>query len=136
MKTTRTKAAMIGLLLAGCASKTSHPPEPQVPIQRPPAPLFEGLGNLHHPMTTKSKEAQRYFDQGFILLYGFNHAEAIRSFWATAQIDPDCAIAYWGIAYAYGPNINMPMDEKAVPKAWEALQKAISLRAKASPVEQ
>src|SRR5882762_9045896 len=96
---------------------------------RRPAPLFDGLGSHRHPISTKSKLAQRYFNQGFTLLYGFNHAEAIRSFEGAAQIDPGSAMAYWGMAYAYGPNINMPMSEKAVPKAWEALQKAIALRA-------
>src|SRR5262245_13522288 len=100
------------------------------------APLFERLGRHRHPVSTKSMLAQRYFDQGLILLYGFNHAEAIRSFQAVAKIDSDCAMAYWGIAYAYGPNINMPMDEKAVPKAWEALQKAMALRDKANRKDQ
>jgi tetratricopeptide (TPR) repeat protein len=102
----------------------------------PPAPLFNDLGNHHHPITTKAKRAQRYFDQGLILLYGFNHNEAIRSFEAAAKVDPDCAMAWWGVACAYGPNINMPMLEPAVPKAWQALQKAIALRGKASPKEQ
>src|SRR5438093_9216566 len=101
-----------------------------------PAPFFDDLGHHHHAITTKSKLAQRYFDQGLILLYGFNHAEAIRSFSGAARTDPDCAMAYWGVAYAYGPNINVPMDDKAVPKAWEALQKAIALREKASKKEQ
>ncbi len=100
-----------------------------------PAPLFKDLGRHHHAVTTKSKPAQRYFDQGLILLYGFHHAEAIRSFEAVARLDPDCAMAWWGVAYAYGPNINMPMDEKSVPKAWAALQKALALRDKASPAE-
>jgi len=102
---------------------------------RPPAPLFKDLGNHRHPVTTTSKQAQRYFDQGVILLFNFNHAEAIRSFKAVAKIDPDCAMAWWGVAYALGPNINMPMDEAAVPKAWEALQRALELRHKASPKE-
>src|SRR5262245_36450877 len=100
-----------------------------------PAPLFDDLGNHHHAITTKSKLAQRYFDQGLILLYGFNHHEAIRSFEAVAKLDPDCAMAWWGVAYAYGPNINMPMGESAVPKAWNALQKALALRDKASKKE-
>src|SRR4051812_14731947 len=103
---------------------------------KPPAPLFTGLGSHHHPVTVKSKLAQKYFDQGLILLYGFNHAEAIRSFDAVAKLDPDCAMAHWGIAYAYGPNINMPMMDPAVPKAWDALQKALALKSKASPAEQ
>src|SRR5207249_9675152 len=100
------------------------------------APLFHDLGRHHHPITTKSKLAQRYFDQGFILLYGFNHAEAIRSFQAAALVDPDCAMAWWGVTYAWGPNINMPMNEQAAPKAWDALQKAVALRDKVSPHEQ
>jgi len=103
---------------------------------RLPAPLFADLGNHHHPVTTKSKLAQRYFDQGVILLFNFNHAEAIRSFRAVAMIDPDCAMAWWGVAFAYGPNINVPMDEKDVPKAWDALQKASALRHKAGKKEQ
>jgi len=103
---------------------------------RLPAPLFDDLGKHHHPVTTKSKLAQRYFDQGLILLYGFNHNEAIRSFEGAAAVDPGCAMAWWGVAHAHGPNINMPMDAKAVPKAWDALQKALALRANASPREQ
>jgi tetratricopeptide (TPR) repeat protein len=103
--------------------------------QKPPAPLFNDLGNHHHPVTTSSKQAQRYFDQGVTLCFNFNHAEAIRSFEAVAKLDPDCAMAWWGVAFAYGPNINMPMLDPAVPKAWEALQKARALRDKASARE-
>src|SRR5262245_57599313 len=100
-----------------------------------PAPLFDDLGNHHHPITTKSKLAQRYFDQGLTLCFNFNHAEAIRSFTAVATLDPDCAMAWWGVAFAHGPNINMPMMDPEVPKAWEALQKAVALRDKASTKE-
>jgi tetratricopeptide (TPR) repeat protein len=99
------------------------------------APLFSDLGNHHHPVTTKSKLAQRYFDQGLIMLFGFNHNEAIRSFEGAAKADPECAMAWWGVAYAYGPNINMPMAESAAPKAWTALQQALALRDKASARE-
>src|SRR5260221_1233900 len=101
-----------------------------------PAPLFKDLGHHHHPVTTMSNQDRRYFDQGLTLLFNFNHAEAIRSFDAVATLDPDCAMAWWGMAYAYGPNINMPMLAPAVPKAWAALQKAVALREKASPKEQ
>src|SRR5262245_8875092 len=73
------------------------------------APLFDNLGNHHHPITTTSKAAQQYFDQGLTLCYAFNHAEAIRSFREAAKLDANCAMAYWGIAFAYGPNINMPL---------------------------
>src|SRR6266545_5089829 len=87
------------------------------PVEKLPAPLFDDLGNHHHPVTTKSRLAQRYFDQGLTLCFNFNHAEAIRSFTAVATLDPDCAMAWWGVAFAYGPNINMPMMGPAVPKA-------------------
>lgn len=78
----------------------------------------------HHSITTDSPEAQHWFDRGMILVYAFNHDEAIRSFQKAAQLDPECAMAYWGIALAYGPNINRPMPDEAVPKAYQALQKA------------
>ncbi len=100
-----------------------------------PAPLFEKLGNHRHPISSKSKLAQRYFDQGLVLLYGFNHKEAIRSFQAGAKLDPDCAIFYWGVALAYGPNINKPMSKEEAAKAYKALQKAIQLAPKANQAE-
>jgi tetratricopeptide (TPR) repeat protein len=100
-----------------------------------PAPRFKGMGRHHHPITTKWELAQRYFDHGLTLCFNFNHAEAIRSFEAAAHIDPDCAMAYWGLAFAHGPNINAPMDTNAVPKAWAALQSAIALKPKASDRE-
>jgi len=92
-----------------------------------PAPVFEGMGKHQHKVQTRSKEAQRYFDQGLMLSYGFNHAEAERSFREAARLDPSCAMAYWGIAYVLGPNINAPMFPEAVPAAYEAAQKAVQL---------
>jgi tetratricopeptide (TPR) repeat protein len=100
------------------------------------APLFDGLGNHQHPITTPSKLAQRYFDQGLMLCYAFNHKEAIRSFRGALQNDPDCAMAYWGIAYASGPHVNRPMDKEDNTRAWEALEKALALRSKVSANEQ
>ena len=88
------------------------------------APLFDDLGDYHYPVTTKNELAQRYFDQGLILTYAFNHPEAVRSFEEAARIDPRCAMAWWGVALNYGPNINKPMDKADVPKAMEALRKA------------
>jgi tetratricopeptide (TPR) repeat protein len=99
------------------------------------APLFDNLGRHHHPVSTTSKDAQRYFDQGLTLCFAFNHAEAIRSFEEAARLDPNCAMAHWGIAFAYGANINMPMSDEAVPKAYAALQKAGELAAKADAKE-
>jgi tetratricopeptide (TPR) repeat protein len=92
-----------------------------------PAPLFDDLGDLHHPITTDSTLAQRYFDQGLTLCYAFNHAEAVRSFQAAIASDARCAMCYWGVALALGPNINAPMPAENAAPAWEALQKARDL---------
>lgn len=101
------------------------------------APRFDNLGEHHRSITTGSKEVQAWFDQGFNLYLGFNHEEAIRSFEAAASIEPECAMAWWGIAMSYGPNINNPvMDADQSKLAWDALQKAREHRDRASPVEQ
>lgn len=102
---------------------------------RPAAPVFDELGHHHHPITTRSKDAQRYFNQGLMLLFNFNHKEAIRSFRAASALDPDCAMAHWGEAFAYGPHINSPMDESAIAPAWAALQEARKRAARVSPRE-
>ena len=91
------------------------------------ARLYEGLGGRHYPVTTSSSRAQQLFDQGLTLVYAFNHEEAIRSFRAAADIDPGFAMAYWGIAYSYGPNINRPMEDEHVPLAYRAIQQARQL---------
>jgi len=91
------------------------------------APLFNNLGTLHFPITTRSELAQKYFNQGIILAYGFNHEEAFRSFEEVARLDSNCAMAYWGMAYVLGPNINLPMDAGVVHTAYEAIHKAILL---------
>lgn len=91
------------------------------------SPLFDNLGTLDFPITTNSELAQKYFNQGIILAYGFNHEEAFRSFEEVARLDSNCAMAYWGMAYVLGPNINLPMDAGVVHTAYEAIQKAISL---------
>ena len=97
--------------------------------------LFHNLGALHHPITTKDPRAQEYFDQGLRLVYAFNHEEAVRSFEEAARLDPDAAMAYWGVAYALGPNINAPMDRKAERRAYEAIQKAEALIQNRAPKE-
>ena len=91
------------------------------------APLFKGLGDLHFPISTKNELAQKYFDQGLVLAYGFNHAEAARSFYYASKLDPNCAMAFWGFAYILGPNYNASMDSANYKKAYEAIQKALSL---------
>ena len=99
------------------------------------APLFDDLGNYHHAVSTNSRRAQRYFDQGLTLTYAFNHMEAIRSFKEAARLDPSCAMFYWGAALAYGPNINRRMDTKDENDAFLAIQKALELSSKAAESE-
>lgn len=101
------------------------------------APLLEGMGDLHHAITTESEMAQRFFDQGLTLSYAFNHKEAERSFREAARLDPECGMAYWGIALVQGPNINMAiMDTAAVAPAYEAIQKALALSPDGTEKEQ
>lgn len=100
-------------------------------------PIVEGLGTHSFRVTTRSQKAQQYFDQGLRFLFGFNHGAAIRSFQEAARLDPTCAMAHWGIAYANGPHINFPVvPPPAAEQAWNALQLARSHAAKATPFEQ
>lgn len=99
------------------------------------APRLQNLGPHTFPVTTKSKEAQLFMNQGLNLSYGFNHAEAGRAFREAARLDPDCAMAYWGQALVLGPNINAAMDPNDEPKAYELAQKAVALKSKASERE-
>src|SRR2546430_261147 len=102
---------------------------------RDTVPLYTDLGDHHVPITTPVSLAQRYFDQGMRLLYGFNHGEAIRSFNHAAQLDSNCAMCYWGVAYAYGPHVNAGMDSAAGLAAYQALQQALARERAASPRE-
>lgn len=90
-------------------------------------PLFDNLGQHHYPVSTPVAEAQRYFNQGIILSFGFNHAEAARSFQQARRLDANCAMCYWGEALVLGPNINAPMDPAAAPRAYEVAHKALEL---------
>lgn len=91
-----------------------------------PATLMPGMGTLHHPIATTNPEAQKFFDQGLTLMYGFNHAEAIRSFTRASQLDPKAVMPLWGIALALGPNYNLDVDPAAEKAAFEAGQKALA----------
>src|SRR5262249_54470670 len=98
-----------------------------------PAKLMPGLGDLHHPVSTRNPEAQKFFDQGLALIYAFNHEEARRSFEQAAKLDPKLAMAQWGIALAVGPNYNEPqIDPSRLLAADHALEKANELAAGAS----
>jgi tetratricopeptide (TPR) repeat protein len=98
-------------------------------------PLFEGLGDLHLPITTASDEAQRYFDQGLMLAFAFNHAAADFSFNEAAMHDPDCAMCYWGSALVLGPNVNAAMDPANAERAHALVTKARELAAGATDKE-
>jgi tetratricopeptide (TPR) repeat protein len=104
--------------------------------QSKPATLMTGMGDLHHPVSTKNPQAQQFFDQGLRLIYAFNHDEAARSFQRAADLDPKLAIAYWGVAEAVGPNYNDPASDERFVAAHNAIQKAVDLSANASPAEQ
>jgi tetratricopeptide (TPR) repeat protein len=95
-------------------------------------PLFDNLGSHHHEIATNSPEAQKYFDQGLRLMYGFNHAEAIRAFREAAHFDPNCAMAQWGIALALGPNYNIEAEPERTKLAYETVQQALKLAANAN----
>jgi tetratricopeptide (TPR) repeat protein len=99
-------------------------------------PFFDGLGSYTRTITTNSPEAQKYFNQGLNFYFGFNHGEAIRSFQAAAALDPECAMAHWGIALSCGPDINFPLvPAAAAALAWKELELAKEHASKASPVE-
>ena len=105
------------LLAAGAHGATASAPNQAVP-------LFDDLGSYHRAISTKKAAAQKYFDQGLRLTYGFNHDEAERAFREAARLDPACAICWWGVGLTLGPNINLPIDPERNTKAVEAVAKA------------
>lgn len=100
------------------------------------APKFKGLDAVHFKISTSHPEAQEYFNQGLVLAYGFNHAEAARSFYEVTRIDSTCAMAYWGYAYVLGPNYNGGMEEDNYERAYNAVIKAQSLSGNCTSLEQ
>jgi tetratricopeptide (TPR) repeat protein len=119
------------LLCVGVAAQ-----EHAVHSQSRPVTLVTGLGDLHHPVSTKNAQAQQFFDQGLRFIYAFNHDEAARSFQHAAELDPKLAMAHWGVAEAVGPNYNDPADPDRYKKAHDAAQKAVDLSGGATPSEQ
>jgi len=95
------------------------------------APTLSGVGGLHHPVSTKNADAQRFFDQGLNLSFAFNHDEAFRAFQRAGELDPQLAMATWGMALVLGPNINLPIDEARSKQAYDLVQKAVKQSAKA-----
>ena len=137
-------------LWAGAAAAQQHdmskmkgmgmglPPMPAIyggQADKPGAPVFGNLGD-HTMKVTATPEAQKFFDQGLRLVFGFNHAEAIRSFREAARLDPNCAMCWWGVSFALGSNINLPIQDDAIIPAWLALKHAQELAPGVSPKEQ
>ena len=106
-----------------------------VPAGGGAVPIIAGLSNVTLPVTTSSAKAQQYFNQGLALTFGFNHDGAIRSFRAAQSLDPECAMCFWGEAYAHGPNINAPMDPAVNARAVAAAERAMALRERAKAWE-
>lgn len=134
--------ALLGLIrLLGCQPREKPTDNPSTSIvvcgttptdkvwygTKEKATLFDSIGNIQFPITTRSEEAQRYFNQGLMLAVGFNHAEAARSFYEAARLDSTCAMAYWGFSYVLGPNYNMGMEPDNYERAYTAIQRAIKL---------
>lgn len=128
------RSFLVATLAAACLAFGQHHHE--MPAPKTSATLLEGIGSRHHPVSTKDEQAQKFFDQGLTMIYGFNQGEAIRSFRRAAELDPGLAMAHWGIALALGPNINMGIDAEAHGEAWQALGRARKLAGKASEREQ
>lgn len=114
-----------GLLAVNAATKN-----PEAPVR-----LIPGLGEVHHSVSTKNREAQRFFDQGLALVYGFNHDEARRCFMRAAELDPKLGMAEWGVALTLGPNYNLPVDPERERAGYDAVQRAVALKANASEPE-
>src|SRR5690606_36289734 len=100
------------------------------------AHLLEGLGNHDFPVTTTHPDVQRWFNQGLMLTFGFNHDAAERTFLKATELDPDCAMCWWGAALVLGPHVNAAMDPADNADAWSRLQRALALAPMASEREQ
>lgn len=128
----RVKATCLIVIGVICLAAVSA----QEPVKTQSAKTYPGFNGYARKVTTDSAEAQRWFDQGIQLLYGYNHDEAIRSFEKAAEVDPKCAMGWWGSAYAHGLHINNPiMTEEKSKLAFEAAQKAVRALDNELPVE-
>ena len=129
------RRSLLALVLVAAACRSTGSGEPAPPAGEATVPLYTDLGTHAHPITTRSPLAQQYFDQGLRLVYGFNHDEARRAFEQATRLDPDAAMAWWGIAYTLGPNYNLPADPARDRQAWEAVRRAQAAAAGASAAE-
>ncbi|HET7126828.1 MAG TPA: hypothetical protein VFI26_07030 [Lysobacter sp.] len=122
------------LLLAACRAPQPQADAPSAASASAPK-LFDDFGDLHRDIGSEVPEAQRYFDQGLRMAYGFNHEAAGRSFAEAARLDPDCAMCFWGQALVLGPNINLAMQPEANRPAFEFSRRAAALVAHATPAD-
>ena len=127
------KYLMLALtLLVPVITPAQHSHTPKV---RELASLASGLGDVNHPVSTTNPEAQKFFNQGLAYMYAFNHEEAVRSFKRAGELDPQLAMANWGIALALGSNYNLQADSPQLKEAYANLQKALTLSPKSSEHE-
>ena len=135
------KKVLLGLVIAIMAS-TNLLANEKILISKTQAPLLKGLGEHKHKISSDINGVQRYFNQGLIMSFAFNHAEAIRSFIGSQRLDPECAMCFWGEALALGPNINVNSDGKVIMspenriQAYKAINKALKLSKKSPEKEQ
>jgi len=116
---------IVAVVLLAAAAATAAPEHAHAGASADKAvPLFNDLGTYHRAISTTNPAAQKYFDQGLRLVYGFNHDEAERAFREAARLDPACAICWWGVGLTLGPNINLPMDPERNTRAVDAMTKA------------
>ena len=132
-------ATLLALACIGCRQ------QPPMAIEAPVSPpemaligavLLDGLGDYSFPVTSDHPEVQRWFDQGLALAYGFNHDAAERAFLKATELDPRCAMCWWGAALVLGPHVNAAMDPADSADAWTRLQRAVALAPSASAREQ
>lgn len=130
-----TTSLLLFIALSGCATLRNAQTFPEYGTTGTPQ-IFDGMGKHARAVTADSSLAREYVNQGINWMYSFNHDEAVRSFTKAVELDPECAMAWWGVSYAQGPNYNDPvMSENRSRAAWEALQNALARIENTSPVE-
>ncbi len=130
------KTVLTVILLAAATTFAQHTHTSKPAEKKKTVWLDAGLGEIDHRVSTKNPEAQKYFNQGLAYLYAFNHDEGVASFKQAAELDPDLAMAYWGIALGLGANYNDPANAERFASAYGYLQKAVALSSKATQIEQ
>ena len=129
------RALLLPTIIAALFLSACEVTAPKADADTPAPPLFDTFGALHRDIGSPVPGAQRYFDQGLRLAYGFNHEAAARAFAEAERLDPSCAMCVWGQALVLGPNINLPMATELAPQATDLARKAQSLASGAKPAD-